>query len=217
MGSSVDGKVLTIDDQEQLFNQTEVIDIADSLLDLVEKEKLRFPVSRGQSSKRIFIGGFSLGSMTAVSTFLRQTGPEPLGGVIGIAGYIPLEETYFKKSKAAIKAQQETPLLLINGDADETVDIIQAAYTYFYFERAVFKTNKENYTFLRELGKDHVNIKNKQTFFYLAHWLKDKTRDLSKDINSGGNDPIEPNDNPEDDSGKIDAGGSSNIKPENDG
>ena len=195
------GKALTIEDQERLFNQTEILQTTDDFFELIEKERLRFPPGK-QTNKRIFLGGFSQGAMTSVATFVRQRGPDPLGGVIALAGLMPLEEKHFIKTKTGIETQRKTPLLLINGDADTAVEMIDAAYTYFYFRTDIFNENQENYTFLREEGQDHISILNKDTFAYIAHWLRDKTRNLDKaDDNSGGNDPIKPDVKPDDGGG----------------
>ena len=102
----------------------------------------------------------------------------------------------------------------MNGDADDTVDIIQAAYTYFYFQLKIFRENSSNFTFLRQHGLDHVTMKSDKTFSYIAHWLRDKTKNLSKDIDSGGNTPIPPDDdkpNVKPDNDDINSGGTSDI------
>lgn len=62
---------------------------SDKYVKLINEQIEQLPENRRNSSN-IFIGGVAQGSMLALSTFLRYEGPDPLGGVVGLIGYVPL-------------------------------------------------------------------------------------------------------------------------------
>jgi phospholipase/carboxylesterase len=80
---------------------------------LIERE-----VERGVPRLRIVLAGFSQGSAIALHTGLRQA--EPLAGVIGLSGYLPLAESF-----AAERAMQSAavPVFMAHGTHDSVVAV----------------------------------------------------------------------------------------------
>ena len=80
---------------------------------LLERER-----SRGVPSRRTVLAGFSQGCAMALLTGLRH--PEPLAGIVGLSGYLPLADaTEAERSEA----NRRTPVLLAHGSADPVVSI----------------------------------------------------------------------------------------------
>ena len=65
------------------YNQDEVNESAELLLQMVEEERQLLP---DQDPSRVFIGGFSQGCMVSLAAYLKYAGSKPLGGVIGLSG-----------------------------------------------------------------------------------------------------------------------------------
>lgn len=76
---------------------------------------------RGIPSGRIVLAGFSQGCAMALLTGLRHA--EPLAGIVGLSGYLPLAETTEKERHAA---NLRTPIFLAHGTHDEVVQLDRA-------------------------------------------------------------------------------------------
>ena len=63
----------------------------------------------------MFIGGTSQGCMVSLATYLRWSGEQRLGGVIGMVGLQGLKITDEDKKPERVEIQKETPLLICNG------------------------------------------------------------------------------------------------------
>lgn len=72
---------------------------------------------RGVPSRRIVLAGFSQGCAIALLAGLRHA--EPLAGIAGLSGYLPLAaQTAAERSEASLA----TPIFLAHGWQDEVVD-----------------------------------------------------------------------------------------------
>jgi phospholipase/carboxylesterase len=84
---------------------------------LLAKEK-----ARGMPSSRIVLAGFSQGCAMALMTGLRHA--EPLAGIVGLSGYLPLAGQTAAERHAA---NQTTPIFLAHGVADSMVVFSRAS------------------------------------------------------------------------------------------
>lgn len=77
-------------------------------------------LASGIDSQKIFIGGFSQGCAIALlaGTLYSQT----LGGIFGIAGYLPLENYWQKQQHPA---NRHTPILWQHGSRDPLITLCQ--------------------------------------------------------------------------------------------
>jgi len=78
--------------------------------------------SRGVGAGRIVIAGFSQGCAMALMTGLRHA--EPLAGIVGLSGYLPLADTTAAERHMA---NQHTPIFMAHGQQDEMVVMGRAA------------------------------------------------------------------------------------------
>jgi phospholipase/carboxylesterase len=70
---------------------------------------------------RIVLGGFSQGCAISLMTGLRHA--EPLGGIMGLSGYLPLaDKTAGERSEASLR----TPIFLAHGTHDEVIALQRA-------------------------------------------------------------------------------------------
>jgi phospholipase/carboxylesterase len=79
-------------------------------------------VARGIPSRRIVLAGFSQGCAIALLAGLRH--PEPLAGLAGLSGYLPLADTTAAERHAA---NLQTPIFLAHGQHDEVVPLARGA------------------------------------------------------------------------------------------
>lgn len=77
------------------------MDATRMFLNIIEDERLRFPDG---DTRRIFMGGFSMGAKTSLATLMRYEGPTPLGGIIIESGMFILEPQNVNKNPTATKA-----------------------------------------------------------------------------------------------------------------
>ena len=73
-------------------------------------------IERGVPSSRIVVAGFSQGAAMALFTGLRY--PEPLGGIIALSGYLPLDDAL---AAEAAPANREIEIFQAHGQHDEVV------------------------------------------------------------------------------------------------
>jgi phospholipase/carboxylesterase len=83
---------------------------------LIENEK-----SRGMPASRIVVGGFSQGCAMALMVGLRHA--EPLAGIVGLSGYLPLAA---KAAAERSNASQATPIFLVHGRHDDVIALPRA-------------------------------------------------------------------------------------------
>lgn len=79
--------------------------------DLIEDE-----ISRGINTKNIMLAGFSQGAAIALTVGLSYH--KPLGGILGLSGYLPLGEQIVKKAHNDYKANASIPIFLAHGTED---------------------------------------------------------------------------------------------------
>lgn len=84
---------------------------AASIRALIDRE-----IARGIQSRRIVLGGFSQGC--AMALYVGNSCPQPLAGIIGLSGYLPLID-----STAGLQhpANQHTPFWMAHGTQDPIV------------------------------------------------------------------------------------------------
>jgi phospholipase/carboxylesterase len=83
---------------------------------LLQREK-----DRGMPADRIVLGGFSQGCAMSLLTGVRH--PEPLAGIMGLSGYLPLAaQTAAERTSASL----QTPIFLAHGTHDEVVGLDRA-------------------------------------------------------------------------------------------
>jgi phospholipase/carboxylesterase len=80
---------------------------------LIERE-----VARGVPASRIVLAGFSQGCAIALGAGLRH--PEPLAGLVGMSGYVPLADT---SAAERHPASQGLPVFLAHGRSDGIVPL----------------------------------------------------------------------------------------------
>lgn len=73
-------------------------------------------IAQGISSERIFLSGFSQGC--AISLLAGTTYAQPLGGIIGLSGYLPLASKWQDNSF-------HTPILWLHGSSDPLITLAQ--------------------------------------------------------------------------------------------
>lgn len=78
-------------------------------------------VARGVASEHIVLAGFSQGCAMTLHTGLRC--PEPLAGLIGLSGYLPLLNQFLEERAPANLA---TPIFLAHGTQDPVVPLARA-------------------------------------------------------------------------------------------
>ena len=84
--------------------------------ELIAQEK-----ENGIAAGNIFLAGFSQGCAMALETGLRY--PEPLAGIIGLSGYIPMLDSFKERYNTANK---EVPVFYAHGSQDGVVPISRA-------------------------------------------------------------------------------------------
>src|SRR5262245_79382 len=81
-------------------------------------------VARGVSPSRIVLAGFSQGCALSLLTGLRHA--QPLAGIVGLSGYLPLAgKTAVERSAA----NQATPIFLAHGRFDPMIELSRAVAT----------------------------------------------------------------------------------------
>lgn len=98
------------------------------LIHLIEREE-----ERDIASERIIVGGFSQGSVIALTTGLTYS--KPLGGLLALSGYLPFSDEVFEKASLANK---NIPIFLAHGNQDFVVP-------YFLGEETRKMLTKQNY------------------------------------------------------------------------
>lgn len=83
---------------------------------LIAREK-----QQGIPANRIVLAGFSQGCAMALLTGLRHA--EPLAGIVGMSGYLPLAET---TKVERTEANAKTPIFLAHGTHDHVIELQRA-------------------------------------------------------------------------------------------
>ena len=78
---------------------------------LIERE-----ISRGSTTDRIVLAGFSQGGAVALQTGLRH--PEKLGGIMALSTYLPLAESFADEASAE---NRKTPVFMAHGIDDGVI------------------------------------------------------------------------------------------------
>ena len=128
----------------------------DWVIDLIEEERLKLP---SQSTKDIFLVGISQGALLSFGTLLQYQPTKNsthFGGIVGVIGAVSLKDSEINRSKQALQFQQNTPLLLFNGELDEIFPPDEVTKSYEYFLNKVYVGKyKENLTVHMEPDMAH--------------------------------------------------------------
>lgn len=87
---------------------------AEYLTSLIDKE-----IAEGIPADRIVLGGFSQGA--AMSIYTGLTAKEKLAGIVSLSGWLLLSKTFREVLNASPKANEDTPILMCQGDSDPLV------------------------------------------------------------------------------------------------
>ena len=99
------------------------------VLKLIKEETTKFA---DRDPRRVFIGGFSQGCMVSLAAFLKYTGPEPFGGILGLSGMQALTLKPEHQTSERIAVQKQIPIFLYHGEADPLLPIKNVNLTYKY-------------------------------------------------------------------------------------
>lgn len=87
---------------------------AEYLTSLIDKE-----IADGIPADRIVLGGFSQGA--AMSIYTGLTAKAKLAGIVSLSGWLLLSKTFREVLAAGPKANENTPILMCQGDSDPLV------------------------------------------------------------------------------------------------
>lgn len=87
---------------------------ADYLSSLIQKE-----IDAGIPADRIVLGGFSQGGAMSIYTGLMAK--VKLAGIVSMSGWLLLSKTFREALNASPKMNQDTPILMCQGDSDPLV------------------------------------------------------------------------------------------------
>ncbi|HEY1076401.1 MAG TPA: alpha/beta fold hydrolase [Fontimonas sp.] len=106
--------------------------IRDSVADI--REIIAEQIAAGIPSRRIIVAGFSQGGAIALHCALRE--PEPLGGLLALSTYLPLQATLDSELSSA---NRQLPIMMAHGTQDPVV-------SYAWGENAAAVLRERGYT-----------------------------------------------------------------------
>ena len=108
--------ILGLDSHQQREDEAGLRESQSMVEALIAKEK-----GRGVPASRIVLAGFSQGCAMTLMTGLRHD--EPLAGLVGLSGYLPLAA---KAEAERHTANRTVPIFLVHGTADPVIPIDRA-------------------------------------------------------------------------------------------
>jgi phospholipase/carboxylesterase len=129
---------------------------------LLEQEQ-----ARGMPSSRIVLAGFSQGCAMALLTGLRHA--EPLAGIAGLSGYLPLAQATASERHAA---NASTPVFLAHGTDDEIVVHRRGADSRDLLERLGYRVEWHDYPMGHSVCMEEIHDLNRWLLQVLA--VKDR-------------------------------------------
>lgn len=133
----------------QMEQRIDVAGIADSVKfveQLIENEQ-----SKGISSEKIMIGGFSQGSVIAMTTGLQY--PKKLAGVIALSGYLPHAAQVLSNKSLA---NQAIPIFLAHGTEDTVVPFMLGKITEAALEKDGIPVDWHSYPMPHTVCADEI-------------------------------------------------------------
>jgi phospholipase/carboxylesterase len=103
--------------------------------------------SRGISSEKIVIAGFSQGGAITLQTGLRYK--ERLAGLIALSTYLPMAETLASEASLANKT---VPILMLHGTHDAVIPIAQGEESVAHLKSQGYKVQFESYSIEHVVG-----------------------------------------------------------------
>ena len=120
---------------------------------LIAREK-----ARGVPASRIVVAGFSQGCAMALMTGLRHG--EPLAGIVGLSGYLPLAGTTAAERHAA---NQNTPVFMAHGRHDDVVVMDRATQSRDLLQSLGYRVQWRDYAMAHSVCMEEIAD--------LQHWL----------------------------------------------
>ncbi|HEX2012464.1 MAG TPA: dienelactone hydrolase family protein [Roseateles sp.] len=114
--------------------------------DLIERE-----IERGVPAARIVLMGFSQGCAMTLLTGLRCR--HKLAGLVGLSGYLPLQDSTEAERSAA---NQATPIFLAHGRQDQVVPLARAQAARAELERLGYQLQWQDYAMGHEVHPDEI-------------------------------------------------------------
>jgi len=108
-------------------------------------------ISRGIPTNRIFLAGFSQGSVIALTTGLSYA--SPLGGVIALSGYLPLAE---KVLQHAHPVNSQLPIFIAHGMDDTVLPYALGKATYVALQQAGYPVDWHSYQMAHTVCAEEV-------------------------------------------------------------
>jgi len=100
------------------FDDMGILDVVvDGTLALDDKDAFGTPAERAWAMSRIVLGGFSQGSVVALTTAL--TAPHPVGGLMALSGFMPLRNKL--ASLTADLHRTDLPIFMAHGEIDKVI------------------------------------------------------------------------------------------------
>jgi len=113
----------------------------------------------GIPSERIILGGFSQGSVVALS--LGLTYPKRLGGIIALSGYLSHRNEIQKKLTDTTRT---TPIFLAHGEKDNVVPYFLGEITFQFLQKNNCQVDWHSYPIAHSVSIDEIND--------ITHFLK---------------------------------------------
>ncbi|MEK6730597.1 MAG: alpha/beta hydrolase-fold protein [Pseudomonadota bacterium] len=117
-------------------------------------------ISRGISSDKITLAGFSQGGVIALHTGLRY--PKKLAGILSLSAYLPFgERLKTERSKENINI----PIFMAHGITDNIIPIQFARLSYHVLKQLNYKTDWHDYPMEHSVCTEEVND--------ISRWLRE--------------------------------------------
>jgi phospholipase/carboxylesterase len=114
---------------------------------LIEREK-----ERGIATDKILIAGFSQGCAMTFQTGLRH--PEKLGGLIGLSGYLPLEDSFEAERSEANKT---IPIYYGHGRGDQVIPVTRAQHSLALLQKHGYDVEWHEYDMPHSVCMEEIN------------------------------------------------------------
>ncbi len=115
-----------------------------NIIDLLIKE--------GVSSQKIFLAGFSQGGAIALYTGLRC--PHPLGGILALSTYLPLQDTL---PREAHESNRAIPIAMMHGLYDTVIPLPIAEASHAYLNESGYTVEWKTYPMAHEASAAELN------------------------------------------------------------
>ena len=108
-------------------------------------------ISRGISSERILLAGFSQGGAIALHTALRH--PQKLAGVLALSTYLPLQPLF---SREISTTNANTPIFMAHGIFDDIISLEMAAKSRDLLQNCQYSVNWHEYNMAHSVCEQEI-------------------------------------------------------------